>query len=304
MLTACVRDLKKSHPQISVNVKTSASELWRDNPYLDRTINEGNADRVVQMHYPLVHQSTLGAYHFIHGFRLYLEEQLNLRIPAGEFRVDVHISQQEHMSFPLPNLVNWRTGRPTWIVDAGHKLDYTCKMWEFDRYQQVVNATRDRINWVQIGAGNHPHKPLDNAVNLIGKTSHRQFVHLMYHSHGVLTPVSYPMHLATIPMRNHRNMRRPCIVVAGSREPAVWEKYTCHTYLENCGLLPCSYKGACWKARIERLNDGVKHDNSLCLRPITTPSGQVIPECLDLITVDEVVGKIELYLKYVDLKLD
>jgi ADP-heptose:LPS heptosyltransferase len=44
MLTAAVRDLKKAFPLFNINCKTSAQELWENNPYIDNTINEKNAD--------------------------------------------------------------------------------------------------------------------------------------------------------------------------------------------------------------------------------------------------------------------
>ena len=35
---------------------------------------------------------------------------------------------------------------------------------------------------------------------------------------------------------------------------------------------------------------------SICVNPVVAKSGQVIPRCLDMITVDEVVRRICLYL--------
>lgn len=292
VMTAAVRDLKSSHPEYQINCKTSAQELWANNPYLDRSVTEQNADRVIEMHYPLINQSTQGQYHFVHGFRLYLEDQLGIRIPAGEFCVDVHLSEQEKNDPYITNIVG---DKYFWIVDAGHKNDFTCKMWEFDRFQQVIDRTSDRITWVQIGTIEHRHRPLQNVVDLLGKTTHRQFVSLMYRCSGVLTPVSYPMHLATMQWKGHPNAKRPCVVIAGAREPSVWEQYTCHQFIHNCGALDCASKGACWKSRVFRLNDGSRQDNSICLNPVRTPSGQIIPKCLDMITVDEVVRRIRLY---------
>ena len=296
MLTSTVRDLKRSHPEFQINCRTSAQELWNNNPYLDRTVTERNADLVLKAEYPLIHQSTQGCLHFINGFRLFLEQKLNIRIPSGEFCVDVHLNEFEKNDPYILNILGSGDGRKVWAVDAGYKPDFTCKMWEFDRFQQVVDRTSDRIRWIQIGAGNHLHQPLKNVVNLIGKTTHRQFISLMYRMDGVLTPVSYPMHLATMQWYGHPGEHRPCVVVAGAREPSVWEQYTCHQFIHNCGILPCSRRGACWKSRIVKLNDGSRQDNSICLNPVKTASGQVIPKCLDLISVDEVVRRINLYL--------
>ena len=293
MLTATVRDLKKSHPEIEVNIDTSAMDLWKNNPYLNRSISEKNADKLVEMHYPLINSSTEGQLHFIHGFRMYIEEQLGIKIQPGKFCIDIHLSEQEKNDPYITNIVG---DDPFWIVDAGYKPDFTCKMWEFDRFQQVVDRTSDRIRWVQIGAKEHNHKSLNNVINLIGKTTHRQLISLMYRCSGVLTPVSYPMHLATMQWKDHPDEKRPCVVIAGSREPSVWEAYTCHQYIHNCGALKCSRKGACWKSRIEKLNDKSEQNTSLCLNPVMTASGQKIPKCLDMISVNEVIRRIDIYL--------
>jgi ADP-heptose:LPS heptosyltransferase len=296
-LTAAVRDLKSSHPDYHINVRTSAQELWQNNPWLDRSVTEQNADRVIKCQYPLIHQSTRGSHHFIHGFSMFLEQQLGIKIPTGDFRVDVHLSEQEKNDPYISNIIGaLPKDRKIWLVDAGYKPDFTNKFWEFSRFQEVVDRTSDRIAWIQIGASNHLHRPLENVVNLVGKTTHRQLISLMYRADGVLTPVSYPMHLSTMQWKDHPNEHRPCVVIAGSREPSVWEQYTCHQYIHNCGILKCSKNGACWKSRIARLNDGSRQDMSLCVNPVMTKSGQVIPRCLDIITVDEVVRRICLYL--------
>ena len=296
MLTAAVRDLKRIRPDYSINVSTTAQELWNHNPNLDRTVTAGNADRTIQMHYPAINSSNGGSCHFIHGFRMYLEEQLGLRIPPGEFRCDLHLSRHEQEDcrgrFGIPD------GMPYWIVDAGIKSDFTAKFWGTSRYQEVVDRTKDRICWVQIGASEHLHKPLRNAVNLLGRTTIRDLVSLMYRADGVLTPVSFPMHLSRMPWFGHPNSdSRPCVVVAGSREPSVWEAYTCHRYLHNCGVLDCSRNGGCWKSRTVRLNDGDSKDQSLCLHPVRLEDGEWIPRCMEMISVEEVVKNIGLYLE-------
>ena len=290
MLTACVRDLKKVMPDITVGVQTSAMELWENNPNVKK--DYGRADRIIQMNYPLIHKSTQGAHHFIHGFHQYLEEKLKTRIPVTDFCVDVYLSEEEKKSsFVVDNVGD----KPFWIIDAGYKMDFTCKMWEFARFQEVVNRTKDRINWVQIGSSKHVHKPLENVINMIDKTNHRQFIQLMWYAKGVLTPVSYPMHLATMPMKDS-NRKRPCVVIAGAREPSVWEQYTCHQYIHNCGVLDCSIKGACWRSRIEFVDDNSKKNERIYYKPVKTKSGQVITKCLDMITVDDVVNRINMYL--------
>lgn len=286
MLTACVRDLKSAYPQYEINVRTSAQELWYYNPCLTYTINESNADRIIDAHYPLINTSNERPYHFINGFRKDLEEQLGITIPQGPFCCDVYLSPAEKQMFAsMP--------RNTALIDCGGKTDFTNKIWEHARFQEVVDRTKDWLHWVQIGAKNHNHPPLKGVENLVGATTHRQLIALMYQASLVLTPISYPMHLATMQWRYGKH--RPCVVIAGGREPAQWEAYGTHQYIHRCGMYDCCTAGGCWRSRIVKLNDGSDKDKSLCLHPVTTQSGQVIPMCLDSITVDDVVRAIALY---------
>ena len=295
MLTAAVRDLKKAKPDYSIMVRSSCQELWDGNPYLDRSVTMENADIVLEMHYPLINCSTQGCCHFIHGYRIYLEDQLGIRIPPGEFRCNLHLSESEKED-PRDRL-GIPKDRPYWLVDAGIKSDFTAKFWGTSRFQEVVNRTKDRVCWVQIGKKEHLHKPLENAVNLLGKTSIRNLVALMYRADGVLTPVSFPMHLSRMQWFGHSDSEsRPCVVVAGAREPSVWEAYTCHRYLHNCGILECCRNGACWKSRTVMLGDGDRKDESLCRKPVRLPDGEWIPRCMEMISTDEVIRNIEFYI--------
>lgn len=295
MLTAAVRDLKASYPELKVNVETSAMELWAYNPHLDRSVTAMNADRFIKAEYPLIHTSNRGAHHFIHGFRMFLEEKLGIPIPQGPLCVDVYLSRREAEDAEwIKKVVGMEAGY--WIINDGAKYDFTAKLWETERFQQVVDATKDYITWVQIGRNEHNHPPLKNVVDLRNKTTHRQLIQLMYRSFGVVTGVSYPMHLATIPMYKCGSRKRPCVVISGGREPPVWEAYTNHQYLHTCGMLPCCDNGGCWKSRITPLDDNDDKNKSLCLFPVKTGSGQVIPKCMDLITAEDVIRAVQKYL--------
>ena len=70
MLTAAVRDLHVAYPgQFETDVRTSADALWEHNPWLTR-LNEGTPGvEVLDMHYPLVHQSNQRPYTFCTAIR-------------------------------------------------------------------------------------------------------------------------------------------------------------------------------------------------------------------------------------------
>lgn len=276
MLTAAVRDLKRAHPYIKVNVDTSAAPLWDNNPFLSRDVTADNADRVIDIEYPLIDDSDALPYHFIHSFRKELQLQLGLAIPQGPFRPDVYLSENEKNPLPLSRELG-----DYWIVDAGYKKDFTLKNWGLSRYQEVVDLLRGAVTFVQIGEGNpdHVHRGLNNVIDMIGKTGIRDFMRLVYHSSGVLTPVSFPMHLsAALPLPD--GGLRPCVVVAGAREPAHWEQYPGHVFFSNVGMFDCCREKSCWRSRAVALNDGSDCDNSLCACPHNDKNGETVGSCM------------------------
>lgn len=245
MLTAAVRDLHLAHPgQFQTDVRTSADGLWQENPHVVPLRENDAGVETLDMHYPLIHQSNRRPYHFLHGYAQYLEQQLGVPVPLSEFRGDVRLSAAEK-SLPCPGE---ELGVPEhfWILVAGGKFDFTAKWWNPASFQKVVDHFQGRITFVQCGEAGHWHSPLTGVINLIGKTTLRDFVRLMYHADGVLCPVTFAMHLAAaVVTKPGRPKHRPCVVVAGGREPAHWEAYTHHQFLSVNGALPCCAEGGC-----------------------------------------------------------
>src|SRR5439155_26233650 len=121
---------------------------------------------------------------------------------------------------------------PFWIVAGGGKYDITIKWWSTERYQQVIDHFRERIVFVQVGENGHHHPKLQNVVDLRGQTSIRELIRLVYHAQGCLCPVTALMHLASaVETKPGSPPNRPCIVIAGGREPWNWEAYPHHQFL-------------------------------------------------------------------------
>jgi len=299
MLTACVRDLHKAYPGIYLtDIRTPAKDLWENNPYITPLDDKDPSVEVIKMGYPLINTSNQGSHHFIHGFTQFLEDHLGVRIKVSNLKGDIHLSEQEKKWYSQIYEIK-NEDLPYWIIDAGSKNDFTAKQWDVQRYQEVVNAFPDKT-FVQIGAKEHNHKILkgDNLIDLVGKTDMRQLIRLFYHSFGVITPVSLPMHLAAAVEMHPRWGRptRPCIVIAGGREPSAWEAYSTHAYLHTCGMIDCCYQGGCWLSRTVPVGDKDQKDkSSLCKHPVKTGNDQYIPKCLDMITADDVIRKIKEY---------
>lgn len=300
MMTAAIRDLYHTYPgEYHIAVDTPCPEIFEGNPYLTPVDTDDPDVIKIRAEYPLIHQSNQGAYHFIHGYRKHLEEQIGRPIIQGDFNPDIHIRDEEKSWISAVEEITKDT-RPYWIIDAGYKQDFTAKAWSFARYQAVVDAFKDRIQFVQIGHAVHFHPKLKGVINMVGQTDLRQLIRLVYHSAGVLTPVSMPMVLASaVPVNSHRYKhmrRRPCVVVAGGREPVQWQHLPDHQFLHTCGTMTCCPYGGCWRSRVVPLGDGDDKDkNNLCLWPDTVENDQVIARCMSSISTADVVAAIEKY---------
>lgn len=294
MLTAAVRDLHRAYPgQFEISVETSCLSLWENNPYVIPKRKVGSGWRTVHCQYPLIHSSNSAPYHFIHGFAQHLESQLGVKIPLTEFRGDIHLSAEEKSKrllrqYAIPDRF--------WIVMAGGKYDFTAKWWDPLRYQAIVDHFENRLTFVQCGEAHHWHPPLKDAINLVGKTSLRQFIELMHHASGVICPVTFAMHAAAAVPTSDGGLR-PCIVIAGGREPTHWEAYPGHQYLHTVGMLKCCASGGCWRSRCQPVGDGDSKDNhNRCELPVVLSPELQIPRCMDLITTHQVVTAIQSYL--------
>lgn len=295
MLTAAVRDLHRCYPgRFTTDVRTSCPELWENNPFVRSIPDEDSDAELIECTYPLINRCNEIPYHCLHGFIAFLNERLRLYIKPTAFKGDIHLSDQEKAWY---SQVRELTGKdiPFWIIAAGGKYDITIKWWQSARYQCVVDHFRGRIQFVQVGEQGHNHPKLNGVIDLRGRTNLRELVRLVYHSEGILCSVTSLMHLAAaVETKPGHPKNRACVVVAGGREPAHWEAYPGHQFIHTNGALPCCIDGGCWRDRTVRLRDGDKRDRfgSLC---VDTQNG--LPHCMDLITGDEVIRRIELYFK-------
>jgi FkbM family methyltransferase len=337
VLTAAVRDLHLAHPgQFVTDVRTTAPALWENNPYIKQLDERDAGIERIDMHYPLIHQSDRRPCHFIHGYVQFLEQRLGVTIPVTRFAGEIHLSSAEQAA-PSPLAKLGHEG-PFWIVMAGGKYDFTAKWWNPAHYQAVVDHFRGRVQFVQCGEAGHWHPRLTGVVDLVGRTSTREFVLLMHHAAGVLCPVTFAMHLAAaVPMpapapspegrgSGVRNLRRegewpareerntpapqpspegrgrlggfrPCVVVAGGREPAHWEQYPGHQFLHTIGALDCCAAGGCWRSRCQTVGDGdAKDRQDVCAYPVQVAPDLRIARCMEMIEPRDVIRAIEKYI--------
>ena len=296
LLTAAVRDLHVAHPgRFATDVRSSAPELWENNPHLTPLDERSVGVERIDMHYPLIHESNQRPYHFLHGYTQYLESRLDVRIPVTRFHGDVHLSAEEKAA-PPPGR---DAGVPEhyWLLVAGGKYDFTAKWWNPGSYQAVVDHFVGRIRFVQCGQASHWHPRLRGVVDLIGRTSTREFVRLTHHADGVVCPVTFAMHLGGGGRGSTGPAWRSSLRGDRGRSGAgPLGGYPNHQFISTNGALTCCRHGGCWKSRCQLVGDGDSKDvRDVCEQPVQVAPDLRIPRCLDLISPDDVIRRIEWY---------
>lgn len=306
MLMYAGKAIHEQYPdQYRIGVATSADPLFEGCSWVDREITEDNKDdedvQVVEGTYNTIHKSNQYPYHFATGYVIDVGKALGIHLDPPPWHGVIEIRDEERGWYSAPREL---TGQdyPYWIIDAGHKTDFTAKAWDFRRYQAVVDACPD-ILFVQVGLlhQDHVHPKLQgaNLISLVGQTDQRQLVRLVYNSFGVLTPVSFPMVLSYAVEAHPRFKRksRGCVVVSGGREPNHWQQPPNAQLLHTCGQLPCCDMGGCWASRVVPLGGRYadEKDKALCTYPQRLETGQYVAKCMQMITVEDVVKAIRGY---------
>ena len=83
------------------------------------------------------------------------------------------------------------------------------------------------------------HKELDGVFNLSGHTDLRQLIRLSYHAQGGVSHVSLLHHLMAA-------WQKPCVTIAGGREPVRWEQYPSGKFLYTNSQVSCALYDGCW----------------------------------------------------------
>lgn len=309
MLAYALKALHENYPDRFVTgVDTPCNAIFEGNPYVTDLNIEDPSVKVIDMDYPTIHQSNQRPYHFVNAFVKDLETKLaylSIKLEPTEWSGAIYITEDEQGWYSqVHEILGYDP--PYICLNCGTKWDYLAKAWDHSRWQEIINRFPE-VTFVQIGAKEHNHPTMEgkNLINLIGKTDLRQLIRLIWHSWGVITPISAPMHLAyAIPPHPRYNRKsRACIVIAGGREPNHWQAAANQQFIHTCGMLDCSDEGGCWKSRIKPLylekND--EKDESLCIYPVEL-SGQWIGRCMDMISADEVCLLIKKYMDNLDYK--
>jgi ADP-heptose:LPS heptosyltransferase len=245
VLSGVIRDLMRSHPDLEICVNSNWGEIWQHNPNVSKA-------RVSVLSVPSEDQVEMGydykdRKHIVECFRIELEKQMGLQITRGPDVGEVYLSEEE-LSRPRP------IAEPYWVAMAGGKLDITTKWWPY--YQNVVDLLEGKIQFVQCGrAGADHHPPLKNVLNRVGETGIRDFLLLLYHADGVLSPVTFAMHAyAALPTNPERPKRG--VVLHGGREELSLTQYPHNVHLHTLGRLECCRDQGCMKSWSHLDRDG------------------------------------------------
>ena len=209
---------------------------------------------------------------------------------------DLHLTESERNYNPIKEL--YGVGH-YWIVAPGGKRDCTCKIWDWRKFQAVTDYFKGRITFVSIGRSDHLLEKLDNVIDMTDKTSNmRDLVPLFYHATGVISGVSFPMHLAAAmppnPMVGSGKGRKPCVAIYGGREPTSFTWYCNHQILHTNGAWDCCDSGGCWQSRIVPIHKDPEANNRMCHCPVER-EGRTIQGCMDSIKAEDVIRAIEKY---------
>lgn len=273
VFTCAIRDFKAAFPHVRVNVISTAGHIWDHNPNVDRTLTPTDANTVMIGPSWLTNASNRLDWHFCNAFRVSIENALKIHIPQGESRPDIYLTQEE---YDAPRTF----GHPYWIICTSGEKGWGTKMYPHSKWQDVIDQNPDLI-FVQIGTAEDdaPRLKGPNVIDYIGKTQSketgiRDLFKLFLNSEGSIGLVSFHMHLSGA-------LNKPCVVIAGAREPVHFTRYPGHAYLSTDGMLPCAVK-ACWHCSIDACTNLVDR-------------GEKVPKCVDIIDSKDVTRAIQGY---------
>jgi hypothetical protein len=149
--------------------------------------------------------------------------------------------------------------------------------------------------------GRHTHARLTGVTNLIGKTTIRELIVLIYHARGVLTGLTLPFMIA-------QAFWKPMVILAGSRESYCWQATTRDNpalsgrhalikrepvFLHTAGSRPCARPEGCWTCQIVPPHrDSAFPPGFLCQSPEVDSTGQPVTGCLLAIAPERVAAAV------------
>jgi ADP-heptose:LPS heptosyltransferase/glycosyltransferase involved in cell wall biosynthesis len=208
-------------------------------------------------------------------------------------RGDLHVNEKEKAY----NLIQEIYGiEKYWVIAPGGKRDCTAKIWDWRKFQEVIDHYEGRIKFVMIGKSDLLVEKLNGVIDLTDKFNNdiRGLISLVYHSEGCVSGPSALLHMAAAVPPRHENERKPCVAIFGGREPTTWSWYCNFQVLHTNGAFYCCDNGGCWKSRVVPLPKDPEHNHNLCNHTVMD-NGKTIQACMYSITAQDVIRAIEKY---------
>lgn len=235
-----------------------------------------------------------GLYHLPDHLKdLYTNSEKFCKIFARQ-RADIHLTEKEKSYSLIRDL--YGENIKYWVISPGGKSDCTCKIWDWRKFQKVIDYFDGMLKFVVIGRSDHIVEKLKNVIDLTDKFNDdvRGLIPLVYHAEGCVTGVSFLLHLAAAVPSRFNSERKPCVGIYGGREPTSFTGYCNHQILHTNGGFKCSEAGGCWHSRSAPIPTSPSRNTRLCERPVKV-EGRTIPACMDSITSEDVIRAIEKY---------
>ena len=283
-LTAAVESLHLTYPgEYVTDVRTTTPEIWQHNPRITPLDDNDSEVEKLDLKYPSINRSNQEHVPFLGGYTEDLGRKLGRPLTLKVNRPFLYLSDAEKTWIDqVQHHVTGGRKIAFWLINAGIKNDYTAKAWPVEYFQEVVDRTHGRVQWVQIGSDEHDHPRLTGVIDLRGKTDHRQLIRLAWHARGGLGPVTYLQHLCAA-------WEKPYLCLLGGREPVTWTQYPLQHTFHTMGLLPCCRTAACWRSRIEASSE---RESSLCEQPVFGMQ-RPVAKCMALIRPADVLQVLE-----------
>jgi ADP-heptose:LPS heptosyltransferase len=208
-------------------------------------------------------------------------------------RGDLHLSDKEKTYNLIQDIYRFEK---YWLIAPGGKRDCTCKIWDWRRFQEVIDYFEGKIKFVVMGKSDLLVEKLNNVIDLTDKFNNdiRGLLSLVYHAEGCVSGPSALLHMAAAVPSRFDQERKPCVAIIGGREPTTWSWYCNHQVLHTNGSFYCCDNGGCWKSRTIPLPKDPDHNSNLCNHTVVD-NGRTIQACMNAITAQDVIRAIEKY---------
>lgn len=262
-ITTIAKMFKEQYPEYELQVSVSHPVVFKHNPYIENQglptfeVKDANEEGCLERNELIIHcrqddkdeaGNDIQNKWSIHGLKFnqasftqglvgYINARYGFDLEVTQEEPDIHLTDEEKMPFPeLPEKY--------WVVNAGSEYKNTRKQYPRQYYKAIFDALPD-VTFVQNGLTKDNHQPFDdcpNVINGLDKYNIRDTIRMIYHSQGVLTPISWNMHCGAA-------FHKPVVALAGGGEDVSWEnyKYRGFHYLHTIGALECCQHGGCWK---------------------------------------------------------